>query len=224
MNKFDLKTARFIIIIIFICLSFALVVMQAYKYVPETNERQIGIENNNKNSNYNLKVKQNYEKEIENIKKDSHNDEEVFVIEDNEQEEIIEPIEKDFELKNSKELEPISELNSINIKNFNSDSLFARAIKQKDSNDYKSAIEKFKQLAETADEKTKADCYEQIAVIHAIEKRYGTALSFAQKAYNTYPNTSREILLARLYYKTGNIDKATNRVNNILKRDFDLDR
>ena len=55
-------------------------------------------------------------------------------------------------------------------------------------------------------------------------KRYGTALSYAQKAYNTYPTSSREMLLARLYYKTGDLDKATKRMNNVLQRDFASDR
>ena len=38
------------------------------------------------------------------------------------------------------------------------------------------------------------------------------------------PTTSREILLARIYYKTGDIVKATQRINNVLQRDFAADR
>jgi hypothetical protein len=63
-----------------------------------------------------------------------------------------------------------------------------------------------------------------MADVYGIVKRYGTALSYAQRAYNAAPTTSREMLIARLYYKTGEIDKATKRVNNILQRDFSNDR
>ena len=58
----------------------------------------------------------------------------------------------------------------------------------------------------------------------AIVKKYGSAMSYAQKAYNLSPSTNRELLLARLYYKTGDVDKATKRVNNILQRDFSIDK
>ena len=51
---------------------------------------------------------------------------------------------------------------------------------------------------------------------------YGSALSAAQRAYNLAPSSHREVLLARLYYKTGDIDKATSRVNNVLRRDFSI--
>ena len=123
------------------------------------------------------------------------------------------------------ELESIEEIanNRRNIQ-YTTNSSIENADEQKQNGNYKEAVEQYKEVASEADEKTKAYCYEQIATIHAIEKHYGTALSFAQKAYNTYPSTQREILLARLYYKTGNIEKATNRVNNILKRDFDQDK
>ena len=40
MNKFDLKTAKFVGIILFMCLIFALVVMKAYQYLPEENITQ----------------------------------------------------------------------------------------------------------------------------------------------------------------------------------------
>ena len=39
MQKYDIKQMRFILIIISICFIFACVVMQAYKYLPETETR-----------------------------------------------------------------------------------------------------------------------------------------------------------------------------------------
>ena len=86
---------------------------------------------------------------------------------------------------------------------------------------YQEAIKDYQKAYDLADNnEEKALCYEGISNVYAKQKRYGSALSYAQKAYNMYPNTSREILLARLYYKTGDLNRATIRMNNVLKRDF----
>ncbi len=76
----------------------------------------------------------------------------------------------------------------------------------------------------TQDKSIQAASYEGIATLYAASRKYGTALSYATKAYNIFPSSSREILLARLYYKTGDMDKATKRVNNVLHREFTEDR
>ena len=212
MNKFDLKTAKFIGIVLFICLIFALVVMKAYQYLPE--------ENLNKNFQEEIQDDDILYKNINNRDNSEIN---------NEQENTNETKEKfsntiSEEKRSIRELENIEELDSQKDFSNNDYSAIELANKYKQSGEFKNAIEQYNEAANVSDEKNKAYCYEQIATIHAIEKHYGTALSFAQKAYNTYPNTSREMLLARLYYKTGNIDKATNRMNNILKRDFEQDR
>ena len=44
------------------------------------------------------------------------------------------------------------------------------------------------------------------------------------KAFNLSPNSHRELLLAKLYYKTGDTYKATQRINNILQREFADDK
>ena len=38
MNDFDWKTARFISIILIICVLFSIVIMQAYKYLPNNDQ------------------------------------------------------------------------------------------------------------------------------------------------------------------------------------------
>lgn len=208
MNKFDLKTAKFVGIILFMCLIFALVVMKAYQYLPEEN-----ITQNFQEEISNEKIQyENFENKKDNQEEDL--EEETSVTNNNTEERTIE------DRRPIRELENLDNPKNQNIEN----SALENADNFKQNGNYKEAVEQYKEVASEADAKTKAYCFEQIATIHAIEKHYGTALSFAQKAYNTYPNTQREILLARLYYKTGNIEKATNRVNNILKRDFDQDK
>ena len=76
----------------------------------------------------------------------------------------------------------------------------------------------------TDDKSSIATSYEGIASIYAARHKYGSALSYATRAYNMSPSSSRELLLARLYYKTGDMEKATRRINNILHRDFSDDR
>lgn len=86
---------------------------------------------------------------------------------------------------------------------------------------FAAAISEYQKAISIATEPSlKADVYEEMALVYAGLKRYGSALAAAQKAYNLAPSSNREILLARLYYKTGDYEKANNRANNVLKRDF----
>ena len=102
--------------------------------------------------------------------------------------------------------------------------MFLDAQKLKDEKQYVKALEEYKSiLGKNIDSNTNARCYEEMAGIYSIVKRYGTALSYAQKAYSIAPSSNRELLIARLYYKTGDIDKATKKINNILQRDFSVD-
>lgn len=86
---------------------------------------------------------------------------------------------------------------------------------------YTASVEQYRNVPKlTNDTNLVASAYEGIAQVYAANRKYGTALSFATKAYSMSPSSSREMLLARLYYKTGDIEKATKRVNNVLQRDF----
>ena len=100
-----------------------------------------------------------------------------------------------------------------------------KAENYKKAGDYLKAAETYASMADAETEADKkADLYEAASQAYGMGKRYGTALSYAQRAYNLSPSTSREVLLARLYYKTGDIDKANDRMNNVLRRDFSADR
>ena len=126
-----------------------------------------------------------------------------------------------FNVKNK----PIEELlvteNNSEILDNEAISPFDNAIKLKNEKKYQEALNQFVEIAKNNnDDKLKSSCYEEISQIYALNKKYGTALSYAQKSFNLNPNTRRELLLARLYYKTGDITNATKRVNNILQRDF----
>lgn len=99
---------------------------------------------------------------------------------------------------------------------------FARADSLRADKKYESAVYEYEKIAKSAnDDKVKAKCYENIAMTYAYMKRYNTALPYAEKAYNTEASTERQFLLARLLYKTGHEDKAAERIDEILKGDFE---
>lgn len=225
MNNFDFESKKVSIIIFLIFLLFALLIIKAFDYLPSEDTTGTRVADINKMMEMKNEPQQEENKEqtaeedAEGVQ-NNQNDFKVDLSKD------VTPEEK--ELKPTEALEPIEEhpevvaepgvVSDIDMK-------FMNAKKLKDEKQYVKAIEEYKTILEQNSEpKIKAKCYEEIANIYAIVKRYGTALSYAQKAYNTYPNSEREMLLARLYYKTGDLDKATKRMNNVLQRDFANDR
>lgn len=105
------------------------------------------------------------------------------------------------------------------------DNVMANAYRMRRTGDLTGAFEEYKKALEMAEESyQKADCYEAIATLYAINRRYGSAISSAQRANNISPSASREILLARLYYLTGEKEKAQRKIESVLGRDFAQDK
>lgn len=216
MDKFDVRSAKMLSIIGVILIGFVIAIANAYKYLPsETSEipdvdTEISQPVNNSEDNYNNETE--------------------------EEEEEDRPAEENTrETKSYSEPETVSynnltPLDNVDNDNYSADSektyesIIANAKQFKEEKQLVKAISEYQQAVNLAENsKQKAECYEEIATIYAISKKYGTALSFAQKAYNLSPSTPREILLARLYFKTGSTDKASDRINNVLRRDFNQD-
>lgn len=227
MNKFDMQSAKFVGIIIGICVIFLLVVWHAFSYLPQKEDNIAA------NQEINLPAEEEQREDTQ-VNEETQNDDN----EETDDVKIDSPIEVPVSLKNTNKpklepLEPISEdigngnsLSGSEISNNENslDTALNNAKNYSREHNYASSISEYqKAISLTNDNSIKAQCYENIAKIYATSKRYGSALSAAQKAFNTEPSTSREILLARLYYKTGDIDKATDRINNVLKRDFNID-
>ena len=217
MDKFDIKAAKLMSIIIGICFIFIMVVWHAYDYIPQKDSNNI----------LEMQEVQNTDSETETVEKK----------EEEKLEDIVEKVQRvDFEKKeiNNTEIEPLETIYENNpeektiekpveasIKDYNSE--LANARKLRNDKMYAEAVAEYqKTISNTEDRALQAQCYEEVAIMYATLQKYGSALSIAQKAYNTKPSTSREVLLARLYYKCGNIDKATSRINNVLRRDFSI--
>lgn len=237
MQKFSTSNMKFIGLIIAVCFIFAIVVRHAYDYLPKSTNTDKGEFTNP--TVVNIQLPSNYEEEEDST--DEYNDEIIETeqnVYDNEEEEEKEE-EKEIAQHKQKpklvvvpELEPLESISSEKQKTVSNEVIsessfeykFLAAMKLKRNRDLASAITSFESaLSYATSASEKADCYEQIAECNAIQKRYGSAIINAQKAYNLTKKSSTEVLLARLYYKTGEIEKATNKINYVLKKDFTVE-
>lgn len=218
MDKFDIRTAKFLSIILGICLIFILVVWNAYKYIPqEISTLDPSYESEQQISSEASAMTEEQTSEEQESEADEISEEDIDAPPTNIEPKKIEPLEP------ISEEEIVENTNSVAVEDKNFDTVLNRAREYKKNKQYSESISEFKMaLDSTNDEKLKAVCYEEMAVVYAMSKRYGSAMSAAQRAYNILPTSSREILLARLYYKTGDTERATAKMNNVLRRDFGL--
>lgn len=219
----DFNSKRFFILLTAVCVVFFIVIIKAFDYLPDSSQTPTVALNGNSEFNTPAQGGEAVSEEETETAEDERNEKDKLEV----------------ELKNTDAAPEIEELESISSSEVSETSektteqsqvkdevseTFARAQSYKDGKNYPKALEEYSKISSlTQDAKVVAKSYEEIATIYAISKRYGSALSFAQKGYNLSPSTSREMLLARLYYKTGELDKATQRVNNVLRRDFSAD-
>lgn len=215
MDKFDVRGAKLLAIIGLILFIFIMVIANAYQYLP-TDNSDIPDVNSEINQPIDNANEDNYNVETDNEENN-----------DSEETNYNQSHENDGETVSNNEYTPLENIDNED-NSGNSENNFAECINNakqlKDEKKLVKAVEEYQKALNLAENsKQKAECYEEISTIYAVTKKYGTALSYAQKAYNLSPSTSREILLARLYYKTGSTDKASDRINNVLRRDFNQD-
>lgn len=235
MEKFDFNSKKYIILLVVICLLFFILIIKAFDYLPETQS------NNNIQNNNQVVVDNNYTEPAENDYSSADEDSE-----NNKTGEIVYN-ESDIlnETPSGEKIEEIKAPEGVGVESESADmaenaetvktpeltpqekakNALEKADKFKKEGNLKEALTEYQKIQDlVSDKDLVASSYEGIANLYAISKRYGTALSYAIKAYNLSPTSAREILLARLYYKTGDLEKATKRVNNVLHRDFSEDR
>ena len=230
----EFGSKKYIILLILICIVFTIFIVKAFDYLPDksvdgyntsvnsqttqTNQNNYNSQNQPQDINQNQNQNQpenNYDPERN---KSGHID---FMPQQNENnrndfEEINAPrgVNEDIYTPNTQSKTMISSDEMAMITLFN-------ATKFKSEGDYKKALEELQRIPElTTEREVVASGYEKIAEIYALEKKYSTALSFAGKAYSTSPNANREMLIARIYYQSGETEKAVTRLNDILYRGF----
>lgn len=232
-NNLDINSKKFLIILVVMMLAFVLLIIKAFDIMGKANEDPLrpqvnmsevgelggdnqttdGQQNENNTANTNTDV----EHHVSFVEEEQQKESQPANTTNNQT--ITEPLAPINENNNVEESKPTSLT-----KAQETELMFLDAQKLKDEKQYVKALEEYKSILEkNIDSNTNARCYEEMAGIYSIVKRYGTALSYAQKAYSIAPSSNRELLIARLYYKTGDIDKATKKINNILQRDFSVD-
>ncbi len=235
-NYTEFNSKSFLIILFLICTVFLVLIIKAFSFIPDTENASDTIVSRNNSINTPVENRVS-EEQTAAVETNNQIEQKAETKEAPQRKELLRPsaeeaLENIDNLPQEAAAENVSEITADSSATSAEPSdeekilkVFAEAGKLKKEKQYVRAIEEYKNISTiTNDVNTIAKSYEEIATIYAIVKRYGTALSYAQKAYNMSPSSSREMLLARLYYKTGDIDKATRRVNNVLQRDFSADR
>lgn len=231
-NNLDINSKKFLIILVVMMLAFVLLIIKAFDIMGKANEDplrpQVNMSEVGELGDVNQATdgQQNENNTAMNTDVEHH----VSLVEEEQQKES-QPANTTNNQTITEPLAPINENNNVEeskptslTKAQETELMFLDAQKLKDEKQYVKALEEYKSILEkNIDSNTNARCYEEMAGIYSIVKRYGTALSYAQKAYSIAPSSNRELLIARLYYKTGDIDKATKKINNILQRDFSVD-
>ena len=212
MNFFASSSAKYILLILVIFIIFVSVLGNAFNKLPEKNKAATEISE---------------VQELEGAVKEEEVGENSEIYSETEEESSIGNENNNGTEGSPIEIVPDEELaNAINAVDGLGENKAQETSKLEQANallysNYSDSIEAYKEVISTSEDvKEKASAYDGLAKAYALQKHYGSALSASQKAFNLEPNTSREMTLARLYYKTGDIDKATERVNNILRRDF----
>ena len=230
-NHSDFNTKKYIILMSVICIVFFVIVIKAFEYLPIKDENAIASRHNLEKINTTRQTQEQTEQN-DAVSKDDirHKHVHIDLMKTPKKENIEEKIEEiqapegvgyeETEVSKVK-----SENNSEKSLELSSEDKAKLALYKGQSNfinkQYTEAMQDFQSAIQlTKDSNLTASAYEGISHVYAANKKYGTALTFATKAYSLSPSSSREMLLARLYYKTGDIEKATKRINNILHRDF----
>ncbi len=230
---FDFNSKKYIILLVLVCFTFFLFIIKAYEYIPDKNIAIIDNDINKIN-----KVETSVENKVNSAKnnmsdnedsdsnENSENTDQINNSDDNN----IDIIEIDAPKGvNQEDITPISDNNTnnssadsdIDSKEYQALKSLFNGKKYKSEGDYSKALNEFQTtINNTDDSEILSSAYEGMAELYAIQKKYGTALTFANKAYNLSPSYTKELLIAKIYFKTGDTNKAINSVNEFLKRGF----
>ncbi len=235
-NDFDFASKRTMLILLFICLMFCIIISKAFDYLPDKsdtatvdntrfnemiaaqNARANVIPQNQKiNKNIPVDEEQRSQRAQENKNIEQQEEAQQTEIELDEPPITVQPItekqpnpEESLTLIDDSEIleETIvdsSENATEDVKNKTSatpEEKIAKARSLTQTGDLQGALELYKDITnEIKDLELSASCYEEMSNIYAYQKRYGSALIYAQKAYNASPSPSRESLITKLREK-----------------------
>ena len=224
MDKFDIRSAKLIgifVLVILITVSYLGYISSVYEKRSEKSKNEIVVEEVKTEEKTFVEDDAEYVEEKDAVEEEKYEEVRHLYRDDSLNfDEEEKPSKKAF-----KELEPIDDGKDISSdSNKGTDELskvLSEAAENQTNKNYEVAIAAYKKAVELADDKfVKADCYESLADIFAQTKKYGSAMGYAQKAYNIKVTPKREFMLAKLYYKTGSTERALQKAEEIFKKDF----
>ena len=249
-NNFAFKNWKSLLILGVMCLIFLSLVIHAFQYMPQEDDinsldkniKKENVEEKNLSSEEEID-EEDFVEDDEDISEDEYSEEETqysyhspkYSPDRSLDQYTNEEVETKRDLpmlpraeKPFKEMPSLEPLESISKKTDNSNNELENILKEaedfKSRQNYHRAIEEFEKAVKlVSDDSDRVMCYDEIALLTAILQQYKKSIYYAQQAYQLQPNIEREIFLTRLYYKMGNVEKAKNRMNQILKRDFSIE-
>lgn len=234
------NSKKYIFLLVIICMVFGFLIIKAFDYLPDNQVEDIDntetsninkIIDNTTNKNYNGKDSEDEEHEDDSYSEKKINTKSGILYQDpltvNSQEQI-EEINAPHGSINETTIYNEEENNNHdneNAQGLSNDEKALRAIinarKLTKAGNQTDAINSYNKVQElTQDNELLSEAYEGIAELYAKDKKYGSALTFAAKAYKASPSLSGELLIAKIYYSAGKTDTAITRVNNMVKRGF----
>lgn len=229
MNKnYDFASKKTQLILLFICLMFFLIVIRAFDYLPDeqsdiNNEQKMEqinkpIESNSQTSaSYQAEQPNSLEEDntVEPQQEQIEQENSINNSDSQKQEDVNEPKDKQVITEG---LVPIDDKDiggNINGQNIEAqvapsepketiEEKMEKAQNLKEQGNYNAALEAYSKIALSApSNEISAKCYEEMSKVYSTQKRYGSAIVYAQKANSISPSPSREALIRRLYEKTG---------------------
>lgn len=229
MNEYYFNSKKYLFLLIIVCTLFLILVVKMFDYLPNYNDEdnnQVLTGNNAEQTIYKPEQKEQADNNIKTSEEDlerhksGHID---FFKQKNNQSEynIVEEIQAPKSVVDEDLPHQFNKTNTA----VNTDSSALKSIlnakKFELSEDYSDAVSELQKVPElTSDNELLAMSYEEISNIYAKNGKYQTALSFAIKANKTSTSFAREVLIAKIYYKSGNTENAIKMINDALKRGF----
>lgn len=211
----DYKMFRVVALALAICFVFALVINNAYKYLPENSNMKAPLSVEDINSQIegeteekNIDSFMQLQEELNNLRQEKDDLEQRL-----------------SEAERNRDNEPYREIpdNSSEI-NGEFETLYADGEKLLAENNLDEALNRFNEaITKASSDKQTAKAYLGLAKVYALKQRYGSAFSNAQKAHNLYPTYESHLLIAKLNFKTGQAAKAEQSIKRVLEKDFSSD-
>lgn len=214
----DLKSLRMVCIAIAMCVFMAMIISHAFKYLPENTESMrtpISVEDINSHR------EGDEEQTAEELRERIKTLEEELEHSNRAKEDAENRV---SQMERVRTDEPFHEIPEQNHDESEFAMVYGNAEKEFSAKSYEKALVFYQNALQIAEsDKQRADCYLGLSKVYAIQQRFGSAISNAQKAHNIKPSYESAVMLAKLNHRTGNPARATQSMKTLIERDFSLD-